>query len=104
MPVFELSRRAEADLEGIAEYTRDRWGLAQCGRYLDQLEACLERLAESPGQGRPCPDLGLEYFRFEHGRHVVFYRRLEGGIRVVRILHERMLPARHVSDDDADEP
>jgi plasmid stabilization system protein ParE len=35
----------------------------------------------------------------EHSKHVVFYRLREaGGILVVRILHERMLPERQAID------
>jgi plasmid stabilization system protein ParE len=35
----------------------------------------------------------------EHGRHIVFFRRVVGGILVSRILHERTLPERHALDD-----
>jgi plasmid stabilization system protein ParE len=38
----------------------------------------------------------------EIGRHVVFYREDTRGILVSRILHRRMLPERHVIDDEAD--
>jgi len=30
--------------------------------------------------------------RMEQGRHVLFYRETEGGVLIVRILHQRMLP------------
>ena len=36
----------------------------------------------------------------ETGRHVVFYREDARGILISRILHERMLPERHVIDDE----
>ena len=35
------------------------------------------------------------------GKHVLFYRESLGGILVVRILHERMLPERNAMDDDS---
>jgi plasmid stabilization system protein ParE len=31
----------------------------------------------------------------EHRRHVIFYRPEAGGIMVLRILHQKMLPLRH---------
>jgi plasmid stabilization system protein ParE len=34
--------------------------------------------------------------RVEHGRHVVFYRRKEYGIRIIRVLHQSMLPDKHL--------
>jgi len=37
--------------------------------------------------------------RLEHGKHVVFYRQVRGGIVVSRILHQRMLPDRHAIED-----
>ena len=40
----------------------------------------------------------------ESGRHVVFYREDTGGILVSRILHQRMLPERHVIDGEDDGP
>jgi plasmid stabilization system protein ParE len=36
----------------------------------------------------------------EQGKHVVFFRREPRGILVFRILHERMLPERHVIDEE----
>jgi antitoxin ParD1/3/4 len=43
--------------------------------------------------GRPCDDIRPGLRRMEHGKHVVFYRlQKPGGILVVRILHQRMLP------------
>jgi plasmid stabilization system protein ParE len=38
--------------------------------------------------------------RFEQGRHVVFSREQTNGLRIVRILHERMLPKGHDLDDE----
>jgi len=37
---YRLSKRAEADFDGIADYTVTTWGLEQCARYLGELEAC----------------------------------------------------------------
>ena len=45
---------------------------------------------------QPRPD----YLRVEVGKHVVFFRREEGGATlIVRILHERMLPEVHLTAD-----
>lgn len=35
----------------------------------------------------------------EHEKHVIFYRMDNGGIFISRILHQRMLPARHLMED-----
>ena len=100
MAGFRFTRRAEADLQEIAGYTHRTWGEVQCGRYLDALEECCQRLADSPELGRACDPIRPGYLRAEQGRHVIFFRKAGDGILVVRILHARMLPERHLSDDD----
>jgi toxin ParE1/3/4 len=59
-------------------------------------------LADNPALGRACPDVRPGLRRVESGRHVVFYRGDAAGILVSRILHRRMLPERHVIDDEDD--
>jgi toxin ParE1/3/4 len=97
---FRLSRYAEADLLRIGEYTLRTWGPARTVRYIDELEACCQRLADNPASGRPCDHVRLGLRRMEQGKHVVFFRREPGGILVSRILHERLLPERHAIDDE----
>ena len=100
--VFRLSRSAEADLRSIGAYTFLTWGENQALRYLDELEACCQMLADNPTLGRPCDYLLPGLRRTEHGRHIVFYRREEEGVLVSRILHQRVLPERHSLGDDHD--
>jgi toxin ParE1/3/4 len=95
-----FSRAAEADLVSIGVYTLRSWGPAQTVRYIDELEACCQRLADNPEAGRPCDHVRPGLRRMEHGKHVVFFRTEQGGILVSRILHERMLPERHVIDEE----
>jgi len=102
---YTLSLLAEGDLDDIGAYTRREWGDAQCARYLDQLENACQFLADDSRRGRPCDDIRPGLFRYETGRHVVFFRRLPSGIRVQRFLHDRMLPEIHdLEDDDENEP
>jgi toxin ParE1/3/4 len=57
-------------------------------------------LADNPTAGRSCDEVRPGLRRMESGQHVVFYRVAPGGILVSRILHQRMLPERHVIEDD----
>jgi toxin ParE1/3/4 len=98
--VYRFSRRAETDLVRIAAYTLRIWGEAQAVRYLDDLEACCQMLADHPELGRACDHIRSGLRRLEHGRHVVFYRQKAGGILVTRILHQRMVPERHPAIDE----
>jgi toxin ParE1/3/4 len=99
MSVFQLTRRAEADVLSIADYTFRIWGRAQESRYLAEIEDCCAGRADNPGLGRRCDEVRPGLRRFEHGEHVVFYRREHRAVAISRILHRRMLPERHSSDD-----
>ena len=104
MARLRLSKSAQADFDGIGIYTRRRWDPNQATRYLAALDACLHRLAEGPMlHGRACDDIRPGYRRAEQGSHVVFYKLDEAGILVVRILHRRMLPKRHLKPAAEDE-
>jgi toxin ParE1/3/4 len=43
MPDYRFSRRAALDLEAIAEYTIERFGIEQSRRYRDELAACFDQ-------------------------------------------------------------
>ncbi len=84
----------------IADYTLRTWGEAQTARYVGDLENCCRMLADNPALGRSCDDIRPGLRRMEHGKHIVFYRAQKtGGVIVVRILHQRMLPERQTIDD-----
>jgi len=99
---FHFSRRAKADIESITEYTLQTWGPAQASGYIGQLEGCCELLAGNPLMGRSCDEVCQGLRRIEKGKHVIFYKPERRGILVVRILHQRMLPTRHVLDEPDD--
>jgi toxin ParE1/3/4 len=101
---FRFSRRAEADLLSIGAHTLRTWGENRAVRYLGDLEACCQMLADNPALGRTCDDVRPGLRRMEIGRHVVFYREGTRGILVSRILHRRMLPERHVIDAEDNWP
>ncbi len=106
MARFRLTKSAQADVEGIGEFTKERWDDRQAVRYLTALDACFSRLADLPVLGRPYRPLPpYEWFRYVS--HVVYFRRRDDGdIVVVRILGKKMNPALHLdpsADDDFDE-
>jgi toxin ParE1/3/4 len=51
---FRFSRRAESDLLSIGNFTFRTWGKAQTIRYLTELEARCQTLADNPALGRSC--------------------------------------------------
>jgi toxin ParE1/3/4 len=61
---------------------------------LGQLEDSFQLLAQNPSIGRSCDAIQAGLRRFEVGKHVIFYRSKPGGIRIVRVLHQQMIPAK----------
>ncbi len=94
MKHFVVSADAQTDIDLIAAYTTGTWGPQQTDRYLGQLEDSFQLLAENPRMGRPCDAISSGLRRHEHGKHIVFYRLKPGGIRIVRVLHQQMIPAK----------
>jgi toxin ParE1/3/4 len=78
----------------IARYTLETWGVNQAIRYSRSLQGAFQLLAENPGIGRPCDAICSGLRRHEQGKHVVFYRLQPGGIRILRVLHQQMIPAK----------
>lgn len=95
MTQVRISAAAEEDIGHIAAYTTTEWGWRQAHEYLTRLEEGLELLARNPSMGRSCDAIRERLRRFEIGSHVVFYLQESGGIFVVRVLHQRMLPANY---------
>jgi toxin ParE1/3/4 len=84
----------------IGAYTLHTWGEDQTLRYIDDLEACCQRLADNQASGRACDHVRPGLRRMEQGKHVVFFRLQPRRILVSRILHQQMLPERHAIDDE----
>ncbi len=96
MASYSLSSKAVADLEDIYEYTIIHFGLEQARVYLLGLHGRFQMLAEQPTQGRKADELAPGLRRVEYQSHVVFYIPKDHGIRIVRVLHQRMDVTRHV--------
>jgi toxin ParE1/3/4 len=91
-----LSRRAQADIEEIWNYTAERWDDDQANHYVRLLHQGIEAIVRDPRRGRPCDDIRVGYRKYPVGSHILFFRMLEGRVYVVRILHQRMDFERHL--------
>jgi toxin ParE1/3/4 len=91
MNLFALTHKAKADLQAIALFTQEHWGVEQRNWYIKQLDDAFHRLARSPGLGKSCNDIMPGYRKFPQGSHVVFYKDgSNGAIEIIRILHKSM--------------
>ena len=116
---FRLSRPARADLAHILATSAERWGIEGRHRYAAILAAAMRKAAADP-EGPVTRDRaellpGVRSFHVRHARnddveakvarpvHILYYRMiLPGLIEIVRVLHERMEPSRHLGASGVD--
>lgn len=96
MSPFRLAPAARRDLSSIWDYTQENWGPQQAENYVTEIRAAIERVAASPDRGRNCDDIRAGYRSYAIGSHLVFYIESGDGVDVIRILHQRMDPTRHL--------
>ena len=96
MSRYVLSPRAEADLGEIWDFTVKTWGEEQAEDYIRSLASAIEAVAQNPRRGRPCNEVRKGYRQYLAGSHIIFFRKIKGGIDVIRILHGRMKFDQHL--------
>jgi toxin ParE1/3/4 len=93
---LDLSPEAERDIEGILTFTAKKWGRQQVPIYKDMLNSALQAVLRHPGIGRINRLLPKGYRSQRAASHIAYYRVLGNTVRVDRILHKRMDPAKHL--------
>ncbi len=96
--MYELSRLALRDLDGILEYTLLEHGLDQAERYVDSLKRAFTTLAENPHLSRERTEFRPPVHIHPHEHHLIVYVRQGAGIFIVRVLHESMDVPGNLSD------
>jgi toxin ParE1/3/4 len=96
MTGFVLRPHAQRDVEEIWDYTAEKWDSDQAEIYILSVKRTLEMLADDPRLGRACEEIRAGYRKHRTGSHIVFYRALNDGIEIVRILHQSMDCKRHM--------
>lgn len=87
---------AENDLLEIGVYTWSAWSEPQYAKYVALLrETCEYIIPRKHRFARSVPNRP-NLLRWRCERHVIFFRKLDDGFEIVRILHDRMLPPSHL--------
>lgn len=87
---YRITPRAAADLDAIADYTLERWGLVQLEGYMNALADRFEWLAENPNAGRERNDVQSGYRSYPEGNHIIFYIIQEESIAIIGVPHQSM--------------
>ena len=95
MPL-ELSRKAQADLDDIRDYSLEQFGVERAILYLDAIEQALRRLLDHSRIGSQQADIGEVVLSYPIGEHRIFYEARPGQVHVIRILHQAMDVERHL--------
>ena len=93
---LRISDPARYDLLRIGQQTQRQWGAAQKRKYLSHIKEVFRSLRDNPGIGisKDAVAIGLRSHRVRS--HIVFYRETGTIVEIVRVLHERMDPDRHL--------
>lgn len=114
---YRLSARAEGDIARILATSQERWGESGRQRYAAAIVAAIRMAAANPeghatqSRGELAP--GIRSLHLRHARpaartatvkrpvHVLYFRVAATDLlEIVRVLHERMEPRRHLSKAD----
>ena len=87
MPRVDYAPEADDDLVGIAEViARDKPGAAR--RWVQKIRDTCSTLATQPEMGELRKSFGVPDCRsFSVGNYVIFFRAIDGGIKVSRVIH-----------------
>ena len=113
MTRFRLARPAREDIDQILATSAARWGTKARRRYAALLASALRHVATNPDgpltKDRAAIAPGIRSFHIRHASadsaetkvrapvHILYFRSVSPElVEIVRVLHERMEPGRHV--------
>jgi len=95
MKVLAFSPAAEADIEGIWDYSADNWGPDQADRYTDEIRDACRALASGGKRGKVV-DVRSGYLKLSTGSHMIYFRDHGDRLEIMRVLHGRQDVQRHL--------
>ncbi|CAN8140865.1 Toxin [uncultured Thiomicrorhabdus sp.] len=91
-----LAPVAESDLKEIYRYTVENWGNKQAQDYLVHIKQSFKTLLNNPSIGRERNELGQNVRGINCKSHIIFYRHIKTELQIIRVLHGRQDPERHL--------
>ena len=91
-----ISPAAKDDLRDIYQYGVRRWGKIQSESYLSTIKNQFWLLTQQPLMGTERPELLPETRSIPIERHTLFYRVTANRVEIIRVLHGRQDPQRHL--------
>lgn len=91
-----IAPAAKNDLKEIYQYGLRQWGQAQSESYLSTLKKQFWLLTQQPLTGTERPELLQDTRSLPIESHTLFYRVTANRVEIIRVLHGRQDPQRHL--------
>ena len=88
--MYSLSAKASTDLDSILDYSIINFGASVMFEYHKSLEKCFEILDDNLDLGTEVEHIRSDYLCFQHRLHLIFFKKRNEGILIVRLLHKSM--------------
>lgn len=91
-----IAPAAKNDLKEIYQYGLRQWGQAQSENYLSTIKNQFWLLTQQPLMGTERPELLPDARSIPMISHTLFYRVTANRVEIIRVLHGRQDPQRHL--------
>ena len=91
-----IAPAAQNDLKDIYQYGLRQWGLTQSESYLSTIKNQFWLLTQQPLMGTERPELLANIRSLPIESHTLFYRVTNNRVEIIRVLHGRQDPQRHL--------
>ena len=91
-----ISPKADEDIYDIKKYSLEFFGAPRTKLYLTKIRSCLKTILKNPNIGTSSNNFltGLRFYKV--GSHLIFYKKKNNKIIVIRILHKSMNHKNHL--------
>lgn len=89
--IYEISKKANEDINNIWLYTFENWSQKQADRYYNLILDEIEYIADNFETGKSIKYLRKGYFKTKVKSHIIFYKKTQKDtIEIIRVLHQMM--------------
>lgn len=85
-----LYPEAISDLDGIWDYTAQKWSNGQAEKYIREIHFTIQNIVSGLIYPKDCSEIKANYLRVKSGHHYIYFYHEGKDICVTRILHEKM--------------
>ncbi len=87
---IKLKPKAYDDLTNIYQYSLKEFGQTKATAYIKSLDEAFNKLADNSNLGTDYSDIRPKLLAYLATSHIVFFKRSEQGITVLRVPHQSM--------------